>query len=592
MMRARLRKLGKLKSMQVKSGLRELEGITLRHAHRFILSRWKNLREVRNHALGWVIFVMALSMVAFWQSAQLTHLYATEVPSKGTTYTEGVFGTIDNLNPIFASTPAERSASRLLFANLLNYDERNQLAGGLANSWSSDDSGRIYTLTLRPDIRWHDGIPITAQDVMFTLSAIKNADTKSPLYTSWRNIEVEKVDDRTLRFTLPSPYAPFPNSLVVGILPEHILGKLQPSELRNNGYNRDPMVASGPFIFQDVHAVDAGRGHYIIRMSANKEYFRGAPNLNEFDLHSYADHEQLLSAFRTQEVSAVADLTTRQLESLGPLGDNQHLEAPLFNAVYAFLKTSNPILQDGKVRQALELATDQTSIINKLDNRVGPVAGPLLNGQIGYRNDVRQAAFDPVRAGQLLDEAGWHIDKVGKRVKDGQALRLQLATVSSGDYPIVAEELMSQWAKIGISLDSQLVRADDFQQNIIIPRSYDVLLYEIALGRDSDVLAYWHSSQATDRGFNLSDYKSPKVDEALDGARGRLDPALREAKYRSFVQQWIADVPAIGLYRTSLGYVQTKNVTSFTPRPLVDQVDRYADVLSWSAGKELQRPTR
>ncbi|HWZ65697.1 MAG TPA: peptide ABC transporter substrate-binding protein [Patescibacteria group bacterium] len=590
-MNARLRKLRLVNSKKFKRGWQEIENATSRHAHRFITSRWRNLQEVRRHAVGWALLVLALSMATFWQSAQLAKLYTVEAPSKNTTYTEGVFGAVENLNPIFASTPAERSASRLLFANLLDYDEHSQLVGELAKSWSVDETGKIYTLTLRSDARWHDGVPVTSQDVLFTMSAIKNVDTKSPLYSSWRSIAVEKIDNLRVRFILPAAYAPFLNSLVLGIIPEHVLGRLQPSELRNNGYNHDPMVADGPFMLQDVHAVDVTRGHYVIRMSSNKDYFKGASQLSTFNLHSYADREQLLSAFRTQEVGAVSDLTTRQLNSLGPMDNIQHTESPLYNAVYAFLKTSSPMLQDVRVRKALELATDQAQLIKKLDGRVSPVTGPLLPGQLGYKAETQQAGTDLTRAKQLLDEAGWKVGQDGKRSRDGQPLQLQLMTVSAGDYPLIAEELMNQWIKLGISFNAQQVRADDIQQNVIAPRAYDVLIYEIAIGRDPDVFAYWHSSQATDHGFNLSDYKSAKIDELLDGARGHIDVALREAKYHSFIQQWLADVPAIGLYRPSLSYVQTRHVTSFSPHPLVDQTSRYYNVLDWSAGKELLHPT-
>jgi peptide/nickel transport system substrate-binding protein len=150
---------------------------------------------------------------------------------------------------------------------------------------------------------------------------------------------------------------------------------------------------------------------------------------------------------------------------------------------------------------------------------------------------------------------------------------------------------MNQWARVGVTFDSQLVRPDDIQQNVIIPRAYDVLIYELAIGGDPDVYAYWHSSQANDRGFNLSEYKSAQADDALDSARSRSDPALRTAKYHTFTQRWLADVPAIGLYRPGLTYIQTKGITSFTSRNLTDPVDRYVNIRSWSASKVQMRPT-
>jgi peptide/nickel transport system substrate-binding protein len=150
---------------------------------------------------------------------------------------------------------------------------------------------------------------------------------------------------------------------------------------------------------------------------------------------------------------------------------------------------------------------------------------------------------------------------------------------------------MDQWSKVGVTFDSQLIKPQDIQQNVIVPRSYDILIYELAIGTDPDVYAYWHSSQANNRGFNLSDYRSAQIDAALDSARSRSDPGLRAAKYHAFAQRWITDVPAVGLYRPSLTYIQTKGVTSFAPSNLSDPVDRLQNVLFWSASKTQERPT-
>lgn len=578
----------------LKGHLRRIERISLRHAHKFIIRRIANLREVRRHAFGWLVLVILLSIIAFWQTNVSATSYTASVPAEGGVYTEGVFGTVDNLNPIFASTPAERSASRLIFANLLTYDDKGDLVGELAQNWRMDASGKVFTLTLRPGAKWHDGVPVTADDVVFTFGLIKNADTRSPLYASWRNIGVEKVDASTVRFTLPAVYAAFANSLVVGVLPQHMLKDVRPSELRTEPFNRAPNVGSGAFAFQNLSAVDANRTHYVVRMTANKNYVLGSPKLDGFQLHAYKDREDLSKALRNQEVASISDPTIDQLKNI----DTEKftvVSAPLDNGVYAFLKTDSDILNDPKVRQALELATDHTAISKLFAGTVQALEGPLLPNQLGYRQDSRQPGLNLARANQLLDEAGWKkAGESSRRLKDGKPLRLRLVSLSSGNYPALAEAVMAQWSKIGVEFDasSPLVKADDIQQNVIVPRAYDVLIYEIAIGRDPDVYAYWHSSQATERGFNLSDYKSPKVDDALDSARTRLDPQLRDAKYHLFVQQWLSDVPAIGLYRPSLVYVQNKDVLTFSAHSLVDPSDRYFNVRYWAAGSTTLRPTR
>lgn len=578
----------------LKGHLRRMERVGLRHAHKFIVRRIANLRDVRRHALGWVVLVALLSGVAFWQAGVAATQYSADVPAEGGVFAEGVFGAVDNINPIFAATPAERSASRLVFASLLTYDNNSELVGELAQSWNMDSSGKIFTLRLRDNATWHDGAPITANDVTFTFNLIKNADTRSPLYASWRNIGVEKVDDRTVRFVLPAVYAAFANSLTIGILPQHALKDVRPSELRTEPFNRGPTVSSGPFKFQALSAVDVGRTHYVIRLGANDRYVLGKPKLDGFQMHAYKDREDLIKALRNQEVASISDPTIAQLQTV----DKERfttVSSPLDNGVYAFLKTDSEILGDVRVRRALQLATDQGAITQLFDGMVQTLDGPLLPGQLGHRASDRQPNMDLARANQLLDEAGWKkVGQTNRRAKDGQPLKLRLVSLSSGNYPVLAETIMQQWGKIGVEFDTAapLVKADDIQQNVIFPRAYDVLIYEIAIGHDPDVYAYWHSSQATERGFNLSDYKSPKVDDALDSARTRLDPALRAAKYHLFVQQWLADVPAIGLYRPSLAYVQNKDVFTFPPHRLVDAADRYYNVRYWAAGHATLRPTR
>ena len=577
---------------ELRGRLRRLEGATLGHAHKFIVRRWKNLQEVRRMAGAWLLIIAALIVATFWQTSQFDRLYSADIPAEGTTYTEGVVGAVDNLNPIFASTPAEKAVSRLLFASLFYEDERSTPQPELVDHYTLDNTGKVYTMTLRSDARWQDGVPITAKDVVYTFAAIKDADAHSQLYSSWRNITVEQLDDYNVRFTLPAPYTPFLHALSVGMLPEHMLGKVRNSELRSHSFSRNPTVGSGPFTFQDVRTMgDSKNTQSIVRMDANADYFLGAPKLAHFQLHAYSNRDDLANAFRTQEVAAISDESNQQLEDLNNQKNAVRTDSPLYNAVYAFLQMDSPLLKDPKVRNALELATDQPALLGQLHNRVQPVTGPLLAGQLGYDPGLQQSPTDIEQAKKLLDEAGWKLDASGHRVKDGQPLKLQLVTLSSGDFPAVAQTLMNQWARVGVTFDSQLVKPEDIQQNVIIPRAYDVLLYELAIGSDPDVYAYWHSSQANDRGFNLSEYKSAQADDALDSARSRSDPALRVAKYHTFIQRWLADVPAIGLYRPNLTYIQTKGVTSFSARGLADPVDRYANIRSWSASKVDMRPT-
>lgn len=576
---------------KVRVKLRKFERVSLRHAHKFIIRRAANLRDARRSAGGWVIVVLLMSLLAYWQGGLSAQQYATQVPAEGGIYTEGVAGVFDNLNPLYAASPAERSASKLLFASLVTYDDKNDLVGELADHWSVNADGKVYTVHVRENAKWSDGEKITADDVVNTYNLIKNADTQSSYYASWRNIGIEKIDQYNVKFTLPVSYAAFTSSLTIGILPQHALKKIAPSELRTTAFNRAPTVTSGPFKFGELATTDAVKLHYVLRMSANNTYVLGVPKVDNFQLYAYKDRDDMVKAFDAQEVASYSD-TALSVLSTDKNSNNKRILAPLYNGVYAFLNMESPVISDIKVRQALQMSTDRTSLSKLFEGKVNMLDGPLLPEQIGYRSDLKPAAHDLTKAGQLLDEAGWRLAPNGKRQKDGRDLIVKAVTVSGGDFSTVAGILTDEWSKLGITFETTIVKPDDIQQNYIFPRNYDILIYEIAIGRDPDVYAYWHSTQANARGLNLSNYKSVKSDDALDSARTLTDPNLRNVKYRFFVQQWMNDIPAIGLYRSTLLYTQNDSVTTITSHPLVDATDRYFNVRYWAAGLVDGRITR
>jgi peptide/nickel transport system substrate-binding protein len=155
-----------------------------------------------------------------------------------------------------------------------------------------------------------------------------------------------------------------------------------------------------------------------------------------------------------------------------------------------------------------------------------------------------------------------------------------------GDYPAILEQLSKYWRAIGVDVRTQLVPAQTIEGNVLIPRAYDVLLYELELGADPDVYAYWHSSQARPNARNLANYKSGIADDVLTSARARSETDLRDAKYRTFVDQWIKDAPAIALYQPTLHYVAREDVRTISPNSSIpDAVGRYRAVEFWTVNR-------
>jgi ABC-type transport system substrate-binding protein len=283
-------------------------------------------------------------------------------------------------------------------------------------------------------------------------------------------------------------------------------------------------------------------------------------------------------------VNAAADLSPTDITSV----DTRRYvvsSKPIQSGVYAILNTKSQLLSDKVIRQALQLATNTQAIRDKLPEGTPALDLPFINGQL--TGDVPTApAPDLAKARQMLTDDGWILDGTVRK-KDGVELKLTTVTTKDGQLERVLETLVGQWRALGVTVETKIVDPSDASQNvfqdILQPRKFDVLLYQVDIGADPDVFAYWHSSQVDDR--NYSGYSNAVSDDALSSARARTEPALRNAKYITFAKQWLADVPAIGLYQSTALYVHNHNVRADPDSTvLVSPIDRYSDVLQWSVG--------
>lgn len=580
----RFRKMRPAKRQLKRRALR-IETATIKHAHKFLIRRWENARSVRRHAFTWMLLVAILIGGTGLQMIYEARDYTKALPVEGGVYAEGVLGSLDVINPLFAATSAERSASALVFSGLVGYDQNNQLRGDLASGWRSENDGKRYVVDMRKGLKWHDGKPLTADDVVFTVSRIKNQLTRSPLYSSWSSVKVAKMSDYQIAFDLARQYAPFPHALTFGILPKHLLAGVPAASLRENAFNRQP-VGSGPFVFRQLQTVDADNGRFVVYLDANKNYIHGKPKLDHFQLHVFKDDEQISQAFLTDEINAATDLSStdmRRVDAEKP--GMQRPRAVIGDGMFAFFRTDSPILQDVVVRRALQLATDRPAIIRELGTGVS-LESPLLDEQMTSRKT--QPKPDRKAAAAMLDSSGWTLQGA-TRAKDGQKLKLSVVTPETGDYETVLAILAEQWRSIGAEVETHVVDPGTVQQSTIVPRAYDVFIYEMMIGADPDVYAYWHSSQADPRGLNLSNYKSEIVDETLEGAQSRSEEALRQRKYALFVDQWLADAPAVALYRPTLHYVMDESARSVSHHEtLASPTTRYRNVHQWTVAQSRQ----
>ncbi len=566
--------------------MKKVEGATVKHARRFVFKRWDNFREVRRHIALWVLAIGVLIGATGLQFWWYQDSYRTTAVASDGTYAEAVMGPLDTLNPIFAKSSAEESAGELLFSRLLKYDSTGNLNFDLADSMKISDDQKTYTLSIRADARWSDGLYVRARDVVFTVGLLQNAATRSTL-TGWNGVKATEVDDRTVAFTLPAVYAPFPHALrYLPILPEHVLRDVEPAQLRENNFSVKP-VGSGPFALKLLQEVDKTNGRKILHLVRNESYFDGSAKLSRIQLHVYKDADSIKRALATSEVNAASDLSLSAAASVN--NDRYEIENHAVNSgVYALMNTESTVLKDKLVRQALQVGTDTQAVRDAISDKLPaldiPIIGSLLSGEV-----PAAPAYDANKASALLDQAGWKLEG-STRTKDGQALTLNIVTTKNPDFEAALDELSSQWRQLGVTITTNIVDPNDPSQNvaqdILQPRRYDVLLYQLTIGGDPDVYAYWHSSQAAS-GLNFSNYKNTIADEALSSGRARVEQDLRNAKYLTFIRQWLSDTPAIGLYQATAQYAHTESVHTIpSTTTLISSADRYGSVLYWGVGEE------
>lgn len=566
--------------------VKHAEGATQRHASRFILRRIENVRLVMTEIMIWLaaiaLLIAGLGIQYSWNSQGSKK----DGAKSGGVYVEGVIGNISTLNPLLAASEPEQAVSRLLFSSLYNYDVTGALHTDLAESMTVKDD-KVYTIKLRNAV-WHDGKKLTAEDVVYTINLIKNPQVRSPLRVNWLDISARAIDDSTVEFMLPAVYAGFSYALTFPVIPKHILQSVSPSSMREADFSSNP-VGSGPFAVKRVQTSESTSSTDVVRMEPNTKYYGAVSTLSRLELRAYGNESLLVKAVNSGEVSAASGLS---LSAADNIKSKQYSTKHwlLNKGVYLLMNNRSQTLQDARVRRALRYATDTSSIRATVGDNVAQLDTPILQSQIVQKLPAApDHNLDKAKA--LLKEAGWTYNQGQWKGKDGRPLAVAVTTSSGRDeYKKIVDALKQQWSKLGV--DVQLREIDtsstttSFVQSVLQPRDYDALLYELELGADPDVFAYWHSSQASASGYNFANYSNRTVDNDLVGGRSRTNSALRAAKYIQFVNQWLNDAPAIGLYQSVGSYVLNNGASIVEPRGSLNTMnDRYADVTTWSTGR-------
>lgn len=535
---------------------------------------------MRDRIIFGLLAAIATGAFLFWLSAGYLALTKV-VPDTGGQYIEGVVAQPRYINPILSQTSdADADLVELIYSGLFRYSSEGKLEKHIASDYSISEDGKTYTVFLRPNVRFHDGEELSADDVAFTIRAIQDPAYKSPLRANWQGVEVAATDRYTIVFSLKKPYFGFLENLSVGILPKHIWENIAPDNFTLADYNLSQPIGAGPYFFDEMDK-DADGNILSFHLESNAEYFAGVPNIDRVTFRFYPDEDSLLEAFDRQEVMGIHSISQERADEVLAKGGVTLYEFSLPRLFSVFFNTNKSVaLAYDEVREALALATDRQAIINDvLKGRGKAATGLFLPFVQGYVESG--PSLDVDRANALLDEKGWKLGDGGRRSKDGTELVFNLTVPDWPELMRTADMLREQWQKIGVVTEVKVLSQADLQQNSIRPREYEALLFGQGSMLDPDPYSFWHSSQKNDPGLNLAFYENKDVDTLLSDAREMTDTGKRMEAYQKFQSIIASEHPAVFLYSPSYLYAVSDRVQGITARPINTPSARLSGIASW-----------
>lgn len=482
------------------------------------------------------------------------------LPAEGGAFVERSSGAVTAINPLLAETQAERDLAALVFAGMTRMGPDGSAVPDLADEWEASADALTFTFRLRRGLEWHDGEPLTVDDVLYTIGVIQaGGGVDAGLAEVWREARVTRFDERRLRVELPTPFAALPVWATFGVLPRHLLGEASIAELRTAPFNQRP-VGAGPF---RLLALEAERA----QLSRFDQYHFGAPYLDRIELRFGG----------TGGADGDAGMTGGVL---APAGQRAHtLGRNAYGAV--MLNNDNALFASDTVRRALSLAIDRRALAARtLGGRGQPTDVPFAIGSWAH-DGFEPFASDRQLAGALLASAGWQPGGDGVLRRGDRELRFTLVTADEPAWVAVARALAEEWAALGVRVTVAPAGRAALMSEFLNPRAYEAALIGWDPGPDPDPFTAWHSSLRGKPGGNFANFADQRSDQLLVESRVLADPAERRERYIQFAGRFRELAPSIVLYTETLHYGLREEITPSLPGVVRAPEDRFTDVHRW-----------
>jgi peptide/nickel transport system substrate-binding protein len=526
-----------------------------------------------------ILAIFCISALVFLYN--LNQSFLVEIPERGGSITEGVIGTPRLINPLLAVSETDKALVNLTYSGLMRSTAEG-LVPDLAEKFEVTDDLLQYHFYIRDGVTFHDGKEVTSDDVIFTILSAQNPELKSPKRSNWEGIGIERINDKEIIFTLSQPYSPFLQNMTLGILPKHIWVEIDINEFSLNTFNINP-IGTGPYKISNIKRDSIGIPS-VYTLSAFEEFSLGEPAIEKINLRFAKNQEELLTMYESGEIDSAYGINPEiargfQLES-------KRLETfPLPRIFGIFLNQSqNPVLADKSVREALNLATPKTKVVDEVLYGFGTIIESPVPYHLLETNGI-PAVDNLESAKEILAKAGWAKNEDGIMVlEDDDETKMLSLIISTNNIPELsksAEIVATAWRELGAQVQVQTFTPSDLNSNVIRPRKFEALLFGLVIGRDLDFYAFWHSSQRDDPGLNITSYANIEVDGILETIRETKDQEVLSEQLGLFQNEIKSDVPAIFLYSPDFIYLVPEKLQGLNIENIVNAEERFSNVYNW-----------
>jgi len=505
-------------------------------------------------------------------------------PARGGTAVEALVGAPGALNPLFEVDATTRDIDSVIYQGLTTIDAQQNVIGLLASTWTISPNHLSYTFTIREGIKWADGQPFTADDVLFTFHVLQDLEYQQPGADSWRQLGVGPAGAGRVIFTLRAPSASFPLALRIGIIAKHLFNGMSPPQIAASRFSGVGAIGTGPFKVSAISPLAVT----LVRNS----FAEPQPYLDHLIFRTYSsnpatDPQAAIDGVVHGVADLVGGLEPQEVGTLLRRSDMTVQDVRTFTNAFVSMNVEGlgkPFFSDVKVRLALTQAINRQKIIDDvIAGRGDPDPGPIPTADWAYSAAAAaKYPYDRLTAVKALEKAGWGLAPGAKvRTRRGVAFRVDLVAVGSFPSRQIADAVSAQLLAVGVEADVRPVTSSALVQTYLLGRNYQMALTAFDVGPDPDQYSLWHSG--ADRGTINFAYAHGwgVIDQDLEVGRAAVDQSARLAAYIDFQLLMVDAAPAIFLYAPHYDYAVSQRVHGVRLNNVIEPADRFQYVTQW-----------